>query len=280
MEESLSTRFDPWEDPYQTMQNVKNAPNSDAAVKALIESMDEVKKKYENEFGTVTTLSGQKENYQYAHFYQSTVAKDLIKSGMVATLSNSWMNAKRGELDIHPDGFVSKTELFAARRDNRSRVSNAFLDHLIQNYDSLAKHPNGIALAGRENLAPHSVPSYEQWKNPGISQWPMRIEPKQPTYNPLALAQAERDVARDTALEVRKGDSYWTLAARNMGLSPKDKAGAGEIDVEMRRLQELNGNRALHPGDRIAVYDAGDITALAKERLDAQRRDLRQRLRI
>jgi hypothetical protein len=72
-----------------------------------------------------------------------------------------------------------------------------------------------------------------------------------PQPAPQPVPQPAPQPAQDFII-VQRGDSYWRIAARVLGV-PNTARHAVAIGRETARLQKLNGNAALHPGQRLRV---------------------------
>jgi hypothetical protein len=83
--------------------------------------------------------------------------------------------------------------------------------------------------------------------------YPLAAAPKPPAPKPPAPAPVRPAPAPTTQhVTVKSGDSYWAIAARNLGLR-NTKANAARIATETQRIQTLNNNAALHPGQNVRV---------------------------
>jgi YD repeat-containing protein len=77
-------------------------------------------------------------------------------------------------------------------------------------------------------------------------------------------AVAAATVPIDNTATVRKGDSYWRIAERQLreqGVSPTN----AQIDEQQKVLIQLNGGRALHPNDEILVLPPGSGLEISRE---------------
>lgn len=91
--------------------------------------------------------------------------------------------------------------------------------------------------------------------------------PDMPHVTETQIKNVEEQVAQDSQMKVRPGDSYWTLAARHLGVQPKDSSRASEIHHEMVRLRLINNDVSLHPGDVIATLYDTELRAAAIEKI-------------
>ena len=75
---------------------------------------------------------------------------------------------------------------------------------------------------------------------------PVAAEPaEKPVEKPAAAVPAQKTAAQKT-YTVKSGDSYWAIAAKH------PIAGLSTSEV-VKILQKLNGNKALHPNDKILI---------------------------
>ena len=116
--------------------------------------------------------------------------------------------------------------------------------------------PDGQALP--ENTPLNSVGS----KPTGESRTKWRSQKQQ-----SAIISEIRELEMETSMHVRKGDNYFILAARSLGVDLNLPSNYPLIVSEMRRLQLLNGNRSFAVGDLIRTLDYEQLKLLAFERL-------------
>ena len=71
-----------------------------------------------------------------------------------------------------------------------------------------------------------------------------------PVNGPVTPVEAITAPAAPKTLEIRTGDSWWTVAARSLNI-PNTMQNYVAIEMEKRRLQPLNPDATLLPGTTI-----------------------------
>lgn len=61
------------------------------------------------------------------------------------------------------------------------------------------------------------------------------------------IEKPKMEVKDDKSYKVKAGDSYWAIAAAH-------PAGDKTVEQRVKRLQEINDNKSLHPGEVIKLY--------------------------
>lgn len=76
--------------------------------------------------------------------------------------------------------------------------------------------------------------------------------PVKPAEKPKPTAPKPPAAKPAGTITVLRGDSYWKIAARSLGLR-NTPLNAGKIALESNRIQKLNGKSPLHPGMKVKV---------------------------
>ena len=262
----------PWNAPEDTFQKVRNAfdqRNPAVAAKLLDESMAQYKKEYESAGKDWHTLDGSSETWAYTHNYLPMLARMLQKegktvmssgklqeTGILPDLAPAWLR-QHSKIDTGHDGYINIDELKAARAGNRDKVQQAFLDHLINNYDRLSDGDSGIRVRSVQRKPAADCHHQEQELarlQSRLDSWQLLAQRTQ--QNEALLQERHR-------IEVRPGDTYRSLALR---LTAGNRHDAVYEESKLRRLNSIS-EREFHPGLKLRTRSDWEIAQEAKRSL-------------
>jgi hypothetical protein len=212
----------------------------------------------------------EKSNYGHPRNFMERVAKEM-------STSTDYVNRARDILDKnrdkdYPEKMATAAEVANAQRHFKSLQDKAGPDAK----EGLSKEnlkvllERGDLTAAERKAAKFLLEKHDQlgetWQ--GLQLGTKRIKPD----GLLKYAKSElgvdgekvedarrngikQEVIKDSQMNIESGDSYWTLAKKNL---PKD-ASNQQIFLEMQRLQKLNNNKPLYTNQKISTRNNDEI---------------------
>jgi hypothetical protein len=139
--------------------------------------------------------------------------------------------------------------------DGRFNIPDKAVEALKQVVDLFqANSGKKLTVTGHGNVAATQCPGslIRAMIDRGEFNRPYPTTAPQPAPAPAPAPARPQPAPAQDFVTVQRGDSYWRIATRLLGVANTPRQAAA-IGRETRRLQKLNGNAALHPGQRLRV---------------------------
>lgn len=176
------------------------------------------------------------------------------KMGTAVELVNAQRHFKSLQDKAGPDakdGLSKKNLEDLLKRDDLSAAEKKAAKFLLDKHEQLGETWGGLQI-GTRRIKPDSLAKYAK------SELGVDSE-KAEAARRNAIRQ---EVLKDSQMNIENGDSYWTLAKKNL---PKDSTNQ-QVFAEMQRLQKLNGNKPLYKGQQIMTRNNEEIDVEVQRR--------------
>lgn len=169
------------------------------------------------------------------------------KMATAVEVANAQRHFKSLQDKAGPDakGGLSKKNLEdLLKRDDLSAAEKKAAKFLLDKHEQLGETWGGLQMGTR------------RIKSEGLAKYAKsELGVDSETVESARRNAIKQEVLKDSQMNIENGDSYWTLAKKNL---PKDSNNQ-QVFAEMRRLQRLNGNKPLYKGQKIMTRNNDEI---------------------